>query len=509
MNKTSRTSKSIKNSEVAMLFYIATLVLQFFSRKIFLDYLGAEVLGLNTTAVNLLQFLNLAELGISSAVGFTLYKPLLEEDYDTINEIITLQKYLYRNIAVILLIGAGVLMAFFPIIFKDITLPLWYAYGSFGVLIFGALLTYLFNYKQIILTASQHDYLVLYSYKSVMMMKVLFQMIAVWKFSNGYFWWIMLEAIFAIIGSISLHLTTKRYFPLLKRSNKKYKDLKANYPEFTRKIKQLFFHRIGSFALTQAAPLIIYAYTSLTLVGLYGNYLVVTAGLTMLFTALFGSITAGIGNLVAEGNKKHSMEVFTELFSIRFLLITTVLVVAYYVMDDFITVWIGEKYLLSHTTWFLMLLILFINTVRLTVEGFVNAHGLYGDIYAPLIEAGLNVGLSILFGAIWGLNGVLSGVIVSLILVILIWKPYYLFSRVYSGYGYSYILLFLKNLCCFVIGLVVTVSVIFRFISNLEPTIINIVFKVVSLSIIYCLVTCGCMLLLNCGIKNFFNRIRH
>lgn len=508
MKKASRTSKSIKNSEVAMLFYVATLILQFFSRKIFLDYLGAEVLGLNTTAVNLLQFLNLAELGINSAVGFTLYKPLLDEDYDTINEIITLQKYLYRNIAILLLIGAAILMAFFPIIFKDITLPLWYAYGSFGVLIFGSLLTYLINYKQIILTASQHDYLVLYSYKSVMMLKVLCQMFFVWKFSNGYFWWIILEALFAILGSISLHFTTKRCFPLLKNSAKKYKDLRDSYPEFTKKIKQLFFHRIGSFALTQAAPLIIYAYTSLTLVGLYGNYLVVTAGLTMLFTALFGSITAGIGNLVAEGNKKHSMEVFKELFSIRFLLITTVLVVAYYVMDDFITVWIGERYLLSHTTWFLMLVILFINTVRLTVEGFVNAHGLYGDIYAPLIEACLNVGLSVLFGAFWGLNGVLLGVIISLILVILLWKPYYLFSRVYSGYGYSYILLFLKNLCCFIIGLVITVSAIYCFISNFEATLINIVFKMILLGTIYMSVTCGCMLLFNCGIKNFFNRMR-
>ena len=45
----SRTSKSIKNSSVALVFYFINLILQFFSRKLFLDYLGAEVLGLNTT----------------------------------------------------------------------------------------------------------------------------------------------------------------------------------------------------------------------------------------------------------------------------------------------------------------------------------------------------------------------------------------------------------------------------------------------------------------------------
>ena len=69
----SRTAKSVKNSVVALGFYFVGLVLQFFSRKIFLDYLGAEVLGLNTAATNLLQFLNLAELGIGAAISFTLY----------------------------------------------------------------------------------------------------------------------------------------------------------------------------------------------------------------------------------------------------------------------------------------------------------------------------------------------------------------------------------------------------------------------------------------------------
>ena len=82
----SRTSKSIKNSSVALVFYFINLILQFFSRKLFLDYLGAEVLGLNTTATNLLQFLNLAELGVGSAISCTLYKPLAEKDANAINE---------------------------------------------------------------------------------------------------------------------------------------------------------------------------------------------------------------------------------------------------------------------------------------------------------------------------------------------------------------------------------------------------------------------------------------
>ena len=134
MQSESRTAKSIKNSSIGLIFYFINFVLQFFSRKIFLDYLGTEILGLNTTATNLLQFLNLADLGIGSAVGFSLYKPFYDKDEQTINEIVALQGKLYRRVAYIVIAGSALLMCFFPRIFAKMPLPLWYDYASFGVL---------------------------------------------------------------------------------------------------------------------------------------------------------------------------------------------------------------------------------------------------------------------------------------------------------------------------------------------------------------------------------------
>lgn len=225
----SRTKKSIKNSVVALLFYAITLILNFFSRKIFLDYLGADILGLNTTALNLLQFLNLAELGISTAVGFTLYAPLRNGDKVTINEIVTLQGHLYKRIAYGIIIASLILMCFFPVIFRKITLPLWYAYASFGVLLFSALLGYFFNYKQILLSASQQDYKIQYSFKSVSLIKVLAQIFAIYYFQNGYVWWLILEAIFAVIGSVTLGIMTRRTFPWLENSSVPFRHLRLKY----------------------------------------------------------------------------------------------------------------------------------------------------------------------------------------------------------------------------------------------------------------------------------------
>lgn len=438
MNNSSRTAKSLKNSAVAMTFYVINLALQFFSRKIFLEYLGSEILGLNTTAMNLLQFLNLAELGISAAVGFTLYKPIHDDDRQTINEIVTLQGHLYRRIAWMIIAGAAVLMCFFPWIFAKMELPLWYAYASFGVLLFSALLGYFVNYRQIVLTASQQDYKVLYSYKSVMILKVAFQMFAVWWLPDGYVWWLVFEALFAAIASWTLHRMTVKTFPFLKPVGESFSVLRARYPEFTTKIKQLFFHKIGSFALTQSSPIIIYAYASLNTVTLYGNYLLIVTGIKGLVNAIFNSMNAGIGDLVVEGDCNRIIEVFDELFSIRFLIAATLCYCTFILTPPFIRLWIGAQYLLPESTLLLIVGLLFISLVRITVDNFINAYGLFSDVWAPATEAALNIGLSILLGRFYGLNGIITGVIISQVVIILLWKPYFLFTRGLTGFQMRY-----------------------------------------------------------------------
>ena len=87
----SRTQRSIQNVRIALIYYFINLIISFISRKIFIEYLGTEILGLNTTVVNLLQFLNLAELGIGAAISYTLYQPLADNNRDKICEIVSVQ----------------------------------------------------------------------------------------------------------------------------------------------------------------------------------------------------------------------------------------------------------------------------------------------------------------------------------------------------------------------------------------------------------------------------------
>lgn len=441
-----RTKNSIRNSVVAVLFQVIALTIGFFSRKIFIDYLGTEVLGLSSTASSLLGFLNLAELGIGAAISVTLYKPLFEKDKETIKEIIAMQGWLYKRIALFIIGGSAVLMCFFPLIFAKMELPLWYAYLTYSVFLFSSMLGYFVNYKMILLSADQKEYKIQFGVRVVSIGKLILQAIAVKFFPQPFVWWISLEFVSAIVNSVVINKIIYKNYPYLKEEVSHAGELRHKFPDVVTKVKQLMFHRIGGFVLSQTSPIIIYAYASLTMVAMYGNYLIITNNLTLLLNAMFAGLSASVGNMLIEGNRKLILKVFKELFSSRFLAVATCSICIWLLADPFITVWLGAEYLLDRTILLMIIVLFFLGTMRSVVDTFISAYGLFQDIWAPLAESILNLGCSIGLGYFWGLHGILGGVIISQIVVVFIWKPYFLFSRGFKEPIGAYVILYFKHL---------------------------------------------------------------
>ncbi|MEZ3577993.1 MAG: sugar transporter [Muribaculaceae bacterium] len=465
----SRSVKSAKNASVALLFYALSLLVQFFSRSVFINYLGADILGLNSTATSLLQFLNMAEMGLGAAVAFTLYKPIAENDKHTICEIVSVQGWFYRKICYIVVISAIILSFFFPKIFAKTNLPLWYAYSTFGVLLFSTILSYLFNYKQILLSAHQLEYKITIAYKLPKIIKDILQIIGICICPKyGYFIWVILEGIGAIVCTLSLSRSVRNEFPYIEEIKCNGRLLKSKYTIIIKKVKQLLFHKIGAFVLFQTAPLVIYAFTTLTTVAIYGNYMLLVTGLSMLLSTIYTGIGAGIGNMMQSASKQRILEIFREVYVLRYFLVVSCCFAYAVCVSQITTLWVGKEYLLPMSSVSLIILIMFLNMMRPPFEVFLQAKGLFGDIWAPIAEAVLNLGLSILFGSIWGLNGILVGVLVSLMIIIAAWKPYYLFSR---GLNESILLLIKINIKLFILtALPVCLWAIFDFYIETQVT---------------------------------------
>lgn len=488
--------------------YFVNLVLQFFSRKIFLNYLGTEILGLNTTASNLLQFLNLAELGIGSAVGFTLFKPLADEDYRSVNEVVALQGAIYKRIAIFVLACALCLMPFFPFIFKKMELPLWYAYASFSVLLVSSLLGYFVNYRQVVLTSNQEDYKVQLSFKSTQLLKVGVQMVLVIYMPNPYIWWLVAELFFAFVSSFALHKMTMWSAPYLHRETDcNYKFLKQKYADILVKIKQLFFHKISGFVASQTAPLIIYMYISLTEVALYGNYMLIFLGVISLVNAIFNGMDASVGNLVVTTNQNQAYLFFKELFSIRFWLASVICLTIYAFTPSFISLWIGGEYLLPQRTLFIMVITLFLNIIKTSAGTFLYAYQLVHDIWAPITETLLNLGLSILFGYWWGLDGILLGNLIAVFLIPFAWKAYFAFNKGFKkSFGY-YLSVLLKHILVCGIPMIVLYLLFSGYIAEWSATWAKFIGSSVLFTLCIGVTLWGACYITKLGMFNFTQRI--
>ncbi len=449
LNPESRTYKSLRNSSISLWFYVVTFILSFISRRILIRQLGEDLVGLNTTASSLLSLLNLAELGIGTAVGYTLYKPLREKDINVINEIVSLQGWLYRRIAFFIIFCSIVLSFFLPFIFEKSQLPPWTYFTTFFILLFASLLGYFVNYRQIVLSANQQQYKVQLSFGTVTILKILFQLIVVSVFEYKYAWWLFIELLFSIIASIAINVQIRKTFPQLKTDFKRGAELRTKYPIILKKIKQLFVHKIGTIALNNTSPLVIYAYSSLAMVTSYGNYLVINRGVSSLFNAVFNGMNASVGNLIAEGNQDRIDSVFRELFSSRFLIVSTCCYCMFMLYSQFISLWVGGQFILDYKAELLIVALFYISASREVVDSFLNGYGLFKDIWAPLAEAVLNIGCSVLLGAFYGLHGILLGVLISQLAIIIIWKPIFLFRAGFCKNPLKYFAMYIKHLLLF------------------------------------------------------------
>lgn len=425
----SRTSKSLKNAWVALFFYAINVVIGFWKRQVFFDYLGSEVLGLDTTASTLFSFLNLAELGIGSSVGYFLYRPMFLGDTLTMNKIVALQGWIYRRIAMVVMAGSAILMCFFPIIFSKIQLPLWYAYATFTVMLVGAMLGYFMNYRQCILAADQKGYKVT---KVTSTANVVFQVLLIFLLpvvSCPFILYISTTLAGSVIGCVWLNYVLHRDYPWLARVEESGRHLLQEYPEIIKKTKQIFFHKITTFIVNQVSPLVMYAFTSLTAVAYYGNYLATIDRAKDVLKTAFASTGNAIGNLVASNDEKRIKSVFWELIDSRLCISFGCILVLGLICEPFISVWLSPKYLLGHDVLILVCVLSWLSINRSTVDSYIGGYGLFQDIWAPAVEAVINLGLAFCLGYFFDIAGVLMGGLVSNLIIVNGWKPYFLYTR--------------------------------------------------------------------------------
>lgn len=424
----SRTHKSIRNAQVTLFFSVITILISFFSRKYFLASFDSEVMGLRTVLGNFLGMLNLSELGIGTSIAVALYKPLNDRNYQSVNEIVSLQGWLYRWVVGFIVFGSVVLMLFFPQMFANMQASLWYAYVTYGFLLFSTILSYTINYKTIVLSADQKGYKTGAIMSTATIAKNFIQLLILYFLEDAYLLWISMDLALSILGVYVLDRVTVREYPWLSVNPSKGRQYLKKYPALLKQTGLIFFHNLGGYALGNTTPLVMSLVSGLVMTGDYDNYKNLITHVRTFSEGIFGNLIPGVGNLIAEGNQEKIYSFFWEVLSFKYFIAGISCFFLYVFATPFVSLWLGEKYALESSLGILLLtLIAYIDFTRGVNNAYINGFALFKDIWAPLVEAGINVGMSILLGYILGWEGVLLGVFISLFTIIVVWKPFYLF----------------------------------------------------------------------------------
>ncbi len=424
----SRVYKTIKNAKIGLLLFVLNIFVNFLSRKIFLDKLGDDFLGIVSTIRNIIGFLNIADLGIVASISYRLYKPIQEENRLEIQKVMLLFGYFYKRIAIAISLLGFFFLFVIPFLFHQQTVSLTLIYLTYLVTITVSLLGYFFNYHQTLLIADQKDYVVRMYDRIINLAKLICQiaLLIIWK---NVFAWILLELIFPLLQSYLLRRRITKEYPWLLLNGKFYKETLPDFHQIVKTIKQSFVHRLGGFILNSTDLFFIYIFTSLSMVTLYGNYYLIVQNVNLLIATLLVNIAPGVGNLLSEHNPKKVGQVFSQILSFHFFIASFLSIVLFFIINPFISVWLGNKYLLPISTLALIITVFFLMQIRKAVDVFINGYGLFSDIWAPVIEVAINLTITIIFGKLYGINGVIMGTIISLLLVICLWKPYFLFRK--------------------------------------------------------------------------------
>lgn len=429
-----RVHKSILNAEVNLLFYFLSLFLAFFSRKIFLECLGDEFIGLTGTLNNILGYLNLAELGIGSCISFFLYKPLQSNNHQETQELLSVIGYLYRWIGIIILVCSIAISLLFPFIFSNEELGLGIVYFSFYSFLGSSLIGYFINYREVLLAADQKSYLVAIYFQSAGILKTAIQIFLALTYKN-LFLWVAIEFLFGIIGCVILNWKIDKEYPWLKTDKSQGKFLLKKYPGILKNTRQIFIHQIKDFILSKSDELFVFIFVSLKMVAYYGNYIMIISKISLLFKSALDAVNAGIGNLVAEGNKYQIRKIFWELMTIRHFVAGVLCYSIYCYIEPFISLWLGSEYIMDHRILVLLAIYIYISNSRGVVDAFNHAYGLYADVWSAWAELTMNVSVTIVAGIYYGIIGILLGKLISVGFIVILWKPYYLFS---SGFKESF-----------------------------------------------------------------------
>lgn len=443
MKDESRTVQTVKNFTWATIGNIITYITGFITQTVFIYTLGKEYLGINGLFTNLLGILSLAELGIGSAISFSLYKPLAEKQIGKVAAIIHLYKQMYRFIALIVtLIGIGII-PLLPYIINGGT-QIEHLTFIYLIFLFNSVSSYLISYKSTLLSADQKNYYITNVNTVVRVFTSMVQAVVLMLFHSFYFY-LVSDAIIQLGSKIYLNYFTDKKYPYLQNSNIQPLNDDEKHTILT-KVKGMIFHKIGEVSIYQTDNVITSACIDLGTVGLVSNFTLIVTMVSSFISSFFNAAIAGFGNLIVKEDEDTSLKIFKKYDFLDFLFYGWSGLCLMFLLTPFVKLWLGEPYLIDPVTVMLLCINYYLTGQRVSLGNVKSAAGVFEqDWWSPILQSILNILISILGAKWWGLKGIYIGTLVSSMVPNIV-RPYMVYRYVFGRSSRTYFIEYLKRI---------------------------------------------------------------
>jgi len=436
-----RTKKSIINIGFNLANQIVTIALSFISRTVFIYTLGVEYLGINGLFTDVLGILSMADLGFNTAMVYSFYRPLAENDIKKLAALTTFYRRVYNIIAIAITIIGLLITPFLDFIVKiENEIPLLKVYYLFSLM--GIVISYLFVYKTSIITADQKNYVITRISIIFSLIQTVTQIIVLLVF-HSYLVYLGLGIVIKFLNNFVASKKAEKLYTFIKE---KQELDKKSIGEIIVNLKSVFIYKVSSVLLNATDNIIISSLLGTVLVGYYSNYLMLNNKIIAIFSLLFTSLTASIGNLIVKDSPQKRYEIFECEQSISFICCCIIIPCYANLVNDLIYIWLGIEYQMDISVVIVIALNLYLSCVMQPLWSYREATGLYQKTkWIMLVAAIINIILSVILGIIMGIKGVLLASVIARILTYVWYEPQLLFGEYFDKKANCYFVSLVKN----------------------------------------------------------------
>ncbi len=452
--KLNRTKNATKNIIFGTILKLYQIIIPFIMRTAMIYWLGVEYLGLNSLFTSVLQVLNLVELGIGSAMVYSMYKPIAKDDEVEICALMKLYKIYYRIIGLVILVLGMILCPFIPHLIKSDVPADMNVYVLYILNLLATVFSYwLFAYKNCLLSAHQRTDVT--SKITIIINTIMYvaQFLLLFIFRNYYFYVIAL-----LLGQITINIATafvvdKMYPNYQAKGNLPKEEIK----EINKRVKDLFTAKIGGVIVNSVDTIVISAFLGLSTLAVYENYFYILKALIAIVAVIFSSCTAGIGNSIIMESKEKNFRDFNKFTFIIFWLAGLFSCCLIGLYQNFMILWVGKDLLLDFPCVICLVIYFFVYEINAVLLLYKDAAGIWHkDRFRPLVTALTNLILNLILVNVIGLYGVLLSTVLSSIIIGLPWLVQNLFTEIFKESPKKYLIKILKYTILTIITCVIT-----------------------------------------------------